>query len=187
MMLKLFRKVGEPPHQTAMAMIGARPGDNVLFCGAGRPDLAGAVGAITGLNGQTTVVDRQEGAATRVAAGAAEAGALVDFADAPLTLLPFDAGCFDAAVIPDGLSALGDKAEAVLAEAVRVIRPGGRLVIVDPVGRPGLFGLLRKPATPPPPADGITATLSGAGLRGVRLLADVDGVRYFEGTRPHAG
>jgi len=187
MMLKLFRKVGEPPHQTAMAMIGARPGDNVLFCGASRPDLAGAVGAITGLNGQTTVVDRRDDGAARVEAGAAEAGALVDFEDAPLTLLPFDAGRFDAAVIPDGLSALGDNAGPALAEAVRVIRPGGRLVIVDPVGRPGVFGLLRKPATPPPPADSITTTLTGAGLRGVRLLADVEGVRYFEGTKPYPG
>src|SRR5688572_12044021 len=119
-MFKLFRSSAETPHRTAVSMVGARPGDSVLFCGAGRPDIAGAVGAVTGLNGQTTVVDRQEGAKARVAAGAAAAGALVDFTDAPLTMLPFDTGQWDLAVIADGLTRLGGNATTVLSEVVRV-------------------------------------------------------------------
>jgi ubiquinone/menaquinone biosynthesis C-methylase UbiE len=182
-MLKLFRSLGETPHRTAVSMIGARPGDSVLFCGAGRPDIAGAVGAITGLNGQTTVVDRQDRAKARVAAGAAAAGALVDFTDAPLTMLPFDNGQWDVAVVANGLPALGDNASAVLAEAVRVVRPGGRVVVIDRVSRPGLFGLFRTPETSVAPSEATTGALAAAGLRGVRLLAEVEGVRYFEGTR----
>jgi phosphatidylethanolamine/phosphatidyl-N-methylethanolamine N-methyltransferase len=180
-MLKLFRGTRRSPHHTAESMVGARPGDRVLFCGAGRPDIAGAVGAITGLNGQTTVVDRRDGGAARVAAAAAAAGALVDYEDAPLTVLPFDTGHWDAAVIVSGLAALGPQAAQVLGEAVRVIRPGGRVVLFDPVGRPGVLGLWRRAA--PAPAATIISTLTAAGLRGVRTLADTDGVRYFEGVK----
>jgi ubiquinone/menaquinone biosynthesis C-methylase UbiE len=184
-MLKLFRGIAEPPHRTAVSMVGARPGDSVLFCGAGRPDIAGAVGAVTGLNGQTTVVDRQDRAKERVAAGAAAAGALVDFTDAPLTMLPFDNEQWDLAVIPDGLTALGGNATTVLSEAIRVVRPNGRVVIIERVSRPGLFGLFRTPEASVAPAEMTTAALTAAGLRGVRLLAETDGVRYFEGTKIH--
>ena len=164
-------------------MVGARPGNSVLFCGSGRPDLAGAVGVVTGLNGQTTVVDRRDGAAKRVAAGARAAGAIVDFEDAPLTMLPFDAGQWDVTVIVDSLPTLGDNATAVLSEAARVVRPGGRVVVIDRVSRPGLFGLFKTPVESAQPADATVSALSAAGLRGVRLLAEVDGVRYFEGTK----
>jgi ubiquinone/menaquinone biosynthesis C-methylase UbiE len=182
-MFKLFRGAYETPHRTAVSMVGARPGDSVLFCGAGRPDIAGAVGAVTGLNGQTTVVDRQDGAKARVAAGAAAAGALVDFTDAPLTMLPFDGGQWDLAVIPTGLTTLGGNATNVLAEAVRVVRSGGRVVIIERVSRPGLFGLFHTPEVSVAPVEATTGALSAAGLRGVRLLAEVEGVRYFEGTK----
>src|SRR5688572_10964052 len=182
-MFKLFRSAGETPHRTAVSMVGARPGDSVLFCGASHPDIAGAVGAVTGLNGQTTVVDRKDGAKARVATGAAKAGALVDFEDAPLTMLPFDNGQWDVAVIAGGLQALGSDATTVLGEAVRVVRPGGRVVVIDRVSRPGLFGLFRTPEASVAPAEAINGTLTAAGLRGVRLLAEVEGVRYFEGTK----
>lgn len=164
-------------------MVGARPGDSVLFCGAGRPDLAGAVGVVTGLNGQTTVVDRKDGAAKRVAAGAKEAGALVDFEDAALTMLPFNEGQWDAVVFAEGLAVLGDKTTNILGEAVRVLRPGGRVVVLDQVSRPGLFGLFRTPDSSATPAETTTSALSAAGLRGVRVLAEVEGVRYAEGTK----
>lgn len=186
-MFSLFRQLGrisgETPLRAAVSMVGAKPGDSVLLCGSSRPDIAGEVGRITGLNGQTTVVDRRDGAAERIRTAAAAAGTLVDFEDAPLTMLPFDDGAWDVAVVVDGLAAPEGSAGPILAEAVRVIRSGGRLVLFDRVSRPGLFGLWRSPAESVQPADTITATLAATGLRGVRLLADVDGVRYFEGTK----
>jgi ubiquinone/menaquinone biosynthesis C-methylase UbiE len=109
----------------------------------------------------------------------------VDFEDAPLTMLPFDEGQWDAVVLSEGLAALGDKATTVLAEAVRVLRRGGRVVVLDQISRPGLFGLFRTADSSAVPAETTTRALSAAGLRGVRVLAEVEGVRYAEGTRPH--
>ncbi len=183
-LLRILRRAhGESPHHAAVSMIGARPGDTVLFCGASRPELAGGVGAISGLNGQTTVVDRRAGAGARVAAAAAAAGALVDFEDAPLTLLPFDTGHWDAAVIVDGLRALEGQTAQVLAEAVRVVRPGGRIILLDRVNRPGLFGLFRNADVSAEPAEQVVAMLGAAGLRAARLLAEVEGARYFEAVK----
>lgn len=185
--VRLMKQVSgfrQPSRNTTASMVGARPGDSVLICGVSRPDVAGAVGAVTGLNGQTMVVGRREDAAALVAAAAADAGALVDYEAAPLTMLPFDSGRWDAAVIVDELAAFENEAAQVLSEAVRVLRPGGRLILFDAAGRPGLFGLARRTATDRQPADAVKAALNAAGLRGARLLADVDGVRYFEAVKP---
>ncbi len=181
--LKLIKRTRDRPFAPAVAMLGVKGGDRVLFCGAGMPDLAGAVGVITSLNGQTTVVDRRAGADAKVAAAAAAAGGLVDFEDAPLTLLPFDTGHWDVAVITQGLRALDGQAAQVLSEAIRVVRPSGRIVVLDHVSRPGLFGLVRNADTSAEPADKVVAVLGAAGLRAARLLAEVEGVRYFEAVK----
>lgn len=181
--LKLIKRTRDRPFKPAVAMLGVKGSDRVLFCGAGMPDLAGAVGVITSLNGQTTVVDRRAGADTQVAAAAAAAGGLVDFEDAPLSLLPFDTGHWDVAVIVDGLRAHGGQAAAGLSEAIRVVRPSGRIVVIDRVSRPGLFGLFRNPDASAEPAEKVVAMLGAAGLRAARLLAEVEGVRYFEAVK----
>lgn len=66
----------------------------------------------------------------RFAAGAT--GALVAMADA--ARLPYRRGSFDAVLIRDLLHHVPDRG-AVLAEAVRVLRPGGRLTVIEPNGR----------------------------------------------------
>ncbi len=178
--LKLIKRTRDRSFAPAVAMLGVKGGDRVLFCGAGMPGLAGAVGVITSLNGQTTVVDRRAGADVRVAAAAAAAGGLVDFEDAPLILLPFDPGHWDVAVI---VGFEGQASAAALAEAIRVVRPSGRIVVLDHVSRPGLFGLLRNAEASAEPAGKIVAMLGAAGLRAARLLAEVEGVRYFEAVK----
>jgi ubiquinone/menaquinone biosynthesis C-methylase UbiE len=183
-LFKLMRRLlrsNDGPAPGAAAMLGIKGGDSVLFLGSGRPDLAAASGVVTGLNGQTTVVDRAEGAEDRVARAAASAGALVDFADAPTTMLPMDGQTFDVAILPIGLAALGPAAPSVLAEAIRVVRPGGRVLLCEPLPRQGLFKLAqRSPAVDP---QAVISRLTSAGLRAARPLGSLDGVAYFEAAR----
>jgi len=180
--LKMLRRAKGQPDQGAVAMLGIKSGDRVLLLGASRPGLAGAIGRVTGLNGQTTVVDQVPGSEGRIALGAADAGALVDFVNAPTTMLPMDSQTFDMAVLPAGLAALGKEAPSVLAEAIRVVRPGGRITICEPLPRPGLFRLAQNaPLTDP---KDVVARLTAAGLRAARHLGSLDGTAYFEAARP---
>ncbi len=179
--LKMLRQAKGRPEQSAVAMLGIKGGDSVLVAGAGRPDLAGAIGAITGLNGQTTVADNTDGAAGRVSRAAANAGALVEFVQAPLAMLPMDGQTFDVVILPSGLASLGAQAPLVLAEAIRVVRPGGRVAICEPLPRPGLFRLAQT--TPLTDPKDVVARLTAAGLRAARHLGSLDGVAYFEAAR----
>lgn len=52
--------------------------------------------------------------------------------DAEPARLPFEAGAFDVVILQDVLAdARGDERQAVLADAARVLRPAGRLLILD--------------------------------------------------------
>lgn len=168
---------------TALAMVAARAADSVAVLGApGSTEaaLAAEIGVTTGLNGRTVVIDVGTDARARVEAAAARAGALVEFERAPLTMLPIDAGTFDVAVINRQLATLDSQNRvACCQEALRIIKPSGRVVIIEGVRRPGLFGLFptRIPGLAP---DEVTDALTRAGAKAVRLLADVDGVVFFE-------
>lgn len=164
-------------------MVGARAADSIAVLGApGATEaaLAAEIGLETGLNGRTVVIDVGPDARARVEAAAAKAGALVEFEWAPVTMLPLDAGTFDVAVVNRQLAALdGRNRIACCEEALRIIKPTGRVVVIEGVRRHGLFGLLptTRPGLPP---DEVKEALARAGAKAVRLLADVDGVVFFE-------
>lgn len=164
-------------------MVAARAADAILVFGAPGPAeaaLAAEIGVETGLNGRTVVVDVGAEARARVEAAAAKAGALVEFEWAPVTMLPIDSATFDVAVINRQLAKLdGQNRVACCAEALRIIKPTGRVVIIEGVRRPGLFGLFQTKVPGLPPED-VQDALKRAGAKAVRLLADVDGVVYFE-------
>lgn len=179
--LKMIRKSTDNADHPAVAMLGIKAADRILVAGAGRPDLAGALGAVTRLNGQTTVVDTNADAGARVTEAATRAGGLVEWVTAPLAMLPMDGQTFDVVVLPVGLAALGAHAPLVLGEAIRVVRPGGRVAVCEPLPRQGLFRLAqRTPLTSP---RDVIARLTAAGLRAARHLGDLDGTAYFEAAR----
>jgi ubiquinone/menaquinone biosynthesis C-methylase UbiE len=95
------------------------------------------------------------------------------------TALPFAAGRFDACVSQEALLHVADK-PAVLREAHRVLRPGGRLAFTDWIARPTLGDGERRrlrewmAATTLQTLDGYRALLGAAGFRAVTAedLAD---------------
>ena len=173
-----LRKFGST-HETAIAMIGAKPGQSIVVLGADGP-LAAAIGLVTGLNGRTLVVDSADGAAMRVQAAADDAGALVEFVSATPDATTCDDAAFDIAVVRVGLAArAADVRARIAAEAMRITREGGRIVVVEGAKRAALFGGRADRLD----SDQIQTLLTVAGWRAVRQLADVDGVVYVEARR----
>jgi demethylmenaquinone methyltransferase/2-methoxy-6-polyprenyl-1,4-benzoquinol methylase len=100
-----------------------RPGDRVLdaCCGTGDLALAGlaAGGAVTGLDFSEPMLER-----------ARRKSEAVDWVRGDLLELPFAEGSFDAATVGFGVRNVTDL-ERALAELRRVLRPGGRLAILE--------------------------------------------------------
>lgn len=176
-------KKGPSPHQTAVAMVGAKPGSIVVVLGAGDGGLAAELALVTGLNGQTVVVDPAAGTEATVMNAAAEAGALVDFKQGLLTELPAESGSVDVAVIQRQLAASGSARPAIVAEAIRVIRPGGRVVVIEGQEPKGFFGGRGSSAEALGGAT-VLALFDGSELRAARVLAESDGNAFVEAVKP---
>jgi ubiquinone/menaquinone biosynthesis C-methylase UbiE len=173
-----FRK-GLSRHHTAIAMIGPKPGDQVLVVGASDPELAAEVALVTGLNGTTTVCDPDEHERGRVEAASREAGSLVEFATATPTSLPAADGSLDVVVLMNAAPAIArEDPSLVLEQALRTLRAGGRVILVDGARSSGLFRSAAGATRLAP--DLILARLEQAGTKARRQLADVDGVSYYE-------
>jgi len=167
--------------KTAVAMIDPRPGDAILFVGAGDPALAGECGAVAGLNGRAVVVDANASIASRVEAAAVNAGALVEFTAATPPTLPFATGTFAVVVVPDLASWPEEQRQARFTEAYRVAGPGARIVMLVTHKR----GLLWSSASAQTPArDQVLHLFTRAGAVAARELANTDGVAYYEGRKP---
>lgn len=172
----LFRKAPSP-HQTALAMIGARPGDRVLLAGRPEPIVVAELARITGLTGETLLAVAPA-AKPPYDAAAGEAGTLVEIAEAPDDArLPATAGPHDVAVLHFDLATLDDASRQLLAgDAFSAVRPGGRVVIIEG-RRPGRWFSGHTAALP---ADAVIALLEGAGGLAARHIGGEDGLSYFE-------
>jgi ubiquinone/menaquinone biosynthesis C-methylase UbiE len=108
------------------ALLALKTGEHVLDIGSGPGYLAAEMAAEVGPSGRVCGVDPSESMlaiARRRAAG-------VEFAAGNALALPYPDEAFDAAVTTQVYEYVADM-PAALAEARRVLRPGGRLLILD--------------------------------------------------------
>ncbi len=182
--MPLFQR-GTDPYMLVVGMAGVKMGDAVAFVGCAHGGRLGAIAAKVGLSGRAVAIMPDEASAARARKGAADAGVLVDVELAPPSRLPIEDASINLLVIDDtgGMFAAmsGDERAAAVGEAMRVLRPGGRVMVIGPGARSGLAALL--PASGGQAFDS-TPVLQGGGFRSVRVLADREGLVFVEGIKP---
>jgi ubiquinone/menaquinone biosynthesis C-methylase UbiE len=185
-----LRKPAREREPLPVAMSGVRLGERVLQIGIDDAAFAGALVAKTGLSGHAVIVVASDADAERARRSAANAGALADVHVAPLHALPLPEADFDVVVVHarSGLMVAldADARGRMLAECLRVLRHGGRLIVVEAGHATGLRKLLGggEPSdTPYEQAGGSVAALESAQFRAVRRLADCEGLRFTEGLK----
>lgn len=118
-----------------------KPGMRVLDCATGTGDLALAMKRAVGPTGQVTATDFCAEMLSHAPAKAARQGLDIQFQVADVLALPFEQKTFDVASIAFGIRNV-DNPVACLTEMARVVKPGGRVVVLE-FGQPtGVFGAL---------------------------------------------
>ena len=169
----------------AISMCGLKLGHRVLVVGSSDAALVAGLASKAGLTGRACLLDESPPRTEAAAAEVEKQGALVESFSSPLTALPFEADAFDVVVLRNILGALEPARRApVLHEVFRVVRPGGRGIALDDAPRSGFWSLFRPaPAGGQSPGPTAVEQLSAAGFRGVRLLAEREGIVFVEGVK----
>lgn len=117
--------------QRTFALLGLKPGERVLDVGCGTGDDVRALAALVQPGGLAVGVDASETMVDEARRRSSGSALEVNFYHAPAEALPFSDSSFDACRIERVLQHVGEP-DKVLAEMVRVARPGSRLVAVEP-------------------------------------------------------
>jgi demethylmenaquinone methyltransferase/2-methoxy-6-polyprenyl-1,4-benzoquinol methylase len=113
-----------------VAVADVRPGDRVIDIAGGTGDLALAFAPKVGSRGRVVLSDINEAMLRTGRDRLLDAGCAIETAVADAERLPFAAGSFDVASLAFGLRNMTHK-ERALAEIARVLRPGGRLLVLE--------------------------------------------------------
>ncbi|MHB8690661.1 MAG: bifunctional demethylmenaquinone methyltransferase/2-methoxy-6-polyprenyl-1,4-benzoquinol methylase UbiE [Solirubrobacteraceae bacterium] len=188
----------------AVELAAVGPGSKVLDVATGTGDLAFALAEAVGPSGTVVATDFSEKMlelARSKAAARGLSGSGLSFSSANALSLPFEADSFDAATVGFGVRNFSDL-EQGLGELARVVRPGGRVVVLEmttPVrpplstffslwfdrivpllgrvaGDPDAYNYLPNSVKRFPAPDKLAEMLWDAGLRDVRYVLTAGGI-----------
>jgi ubiquinone/menaquinone biosynthesis C-methylase UbiE len=185
----MFLKKSDP-YLLMVGMTGVKMGDRFVQIGCAHGGRLAAVAGKVGLSGRAALVAPDESSAARARKAAEDAGVLVEIEVAPPERLPLIDGEFDLAVVDDTAGLIGtmrpEGRVAAVRELVRVLRPGGRVLVVGAVPRGGLGAVLSRTQNGPPfVASGeALRALEADGFKSVRTLAEREGLVFVEGIKP---
>jgi demethylmenaquinone methyltransferase/2-methoxy-6-polyprenyl-1,4-benzoquinol methylase len=177
------------------------PGDSALDVCCGTGDMAIELFGRVGSSGRVVGCDFSEPMLELARGKAADAGMSIEFEWADALELPYEDGSFDAVTVGFGVRNLADL-DRGLAEMARVLRPGGRLVILEITQprRPPLsifyslwfdrivprlgaiagdraaYTYLPESVKRFPPPEGLAAQMEHAGLEGIRYTILAGGI-----------
>ena len=182
-----FRKSRLEP--LPITMTGVRMGERLLQIGIDDPVTVGALAKKVGLSGANALAAPTEDAAARARAAAASAAVLIDVQVTAWRTFPFEPATFDIVVVHATRGLLAALAPndrvAVLQEARRMLRHGGRIIVIEAGPRGGLAGLFRSHAVDAHYAagGGAQGALKAEGFNPVRVLGEVEGYKFTEGLK----
>jgi ubiquinone/menaquinone biosynthesis C-methylase UbiE len=150
-----------------LELVNLQRGERVLDVGCGSGSLAIAAKRQVGSAGAVCGIDASVEMITRATAKAGKAGLTVGFIEAPAQALPFTDGSFDVALSTIMLHHLPRKGrEQTITEMRRVLRPGGRALIVEFTASKGLLGRFHRHGHVD--LDDIVVMVKSAGMTVVR-------------------
>jgi len=114
----------------ALAIARPRPGERILDVATGSGDLARALCRRTEPGGEVWISDINRRMLDRGRDRLLDAGLTVPAVQCDAERLPFAPGTFDCVTVGFGLRNMTHK-DAALAEMTRVLKPGGRLVVLE--------------------------------------------------------
>jgi ubiquinone/menaquinone biosynthesis C-methylase UbiE len=120
-----------PVNARSYAMLRVGPGAAVLEAGCGTGQDAVALSALVGREGRVVGVDSSQVMLSQAVERATKSGSPVEFYLGDVQRLVFDAGTFDA-VRSSRLLCHLDEPRHALTEMIRVLRPGGHVVAIEP-------------------------------------------------------
>lgn len=177
------------PHSLVVDMTGVKMGDRLVHIGCGSGARLAAIATKVGLSGRAVAIVPDQATADVARKGAEREGVLVEIEVASPTRLPVDDGTFDVAIVDDTTGVLGTlRAEdrvASVRELLRILRPGGRTMIIGAAPRGGLGALLTRAQSGPPFTSSGNANLAleADGFASVRTLAEREGLVFVEGLK----